>query len=142
MAFPLDFVFRFFTDSHHHGEITIAADVVYPDMTERFLPAKLNLLAGIATVRVFNDDYDDSVDNYLVSASINRGASLPDSVGSMNDGKVLQFVVNDANAVGSLDVLIGYNATSKYSMAAEVTTCGVDRISVRRCKCQYGRRDV
>lgn len=104
------------------GEITIAADVVYPDMTERFLPAKLNLLAGIATVRVFNDDYEDSVDNYLVSASINRGASLPDSVGSMNDGKVLQFVVNDANAVGSLDVLIGYNAASKYSMAAEVTT--------------------
>ena len=104
------------------GEITIAADVVYPDMTERFLPAKLNLLAGIATVRVFNDDYDDSVDNYLVSASINRGASLPDSVGSMNDGKVLQFVVGDANAVGSLDVLIGYNAASKYSMAAEVTT--------------------
>ena len=40
----------------------------------------------------------------------------------MNDGKVLQFVVNDANAVGSLDVLIGYNAASKYSMAAEVTT--------------------
>ena len=107
------------------GEITIAADVVYPDMTERFLPAKLNLLAGIATVRVFNDDYDDSVDNYLVSASINRGASLPDSVGSMNDGKVLQFVVNDANAVGSLDVLIGYNAASKYSMAAEVTTAGL-----------------
>ena len=105
-----------------NGEITIAADIVYPDMTERFLPAKLNLLAGIATVRVFNDDYDDSVDNYLVSASINRGASLPDSMGSMNDGKVLQFVVNDANAVGSLDVLIGYNATSKYSMAAEVTT--------------------
>ena len=104
------------------GEIAIAADVVYPDMTERFLPAKLNLLAGIATVRVFNDDYDDSVDNYLVSASINRGASLPDSVGSMNDGKVLQFVVNDANAVGSLDVLIGYNAASKYSMAAEITT--------------------
>ena len=104
------------------GEITITADVVYPDMTERFLPAKLNLLAGIATVRVFNDDYEDSVDNYLVSASINRGAGLPDSVGSMNDGKVLQFVVNDANAVGSLDVLIGYNAASKYSMAAEVTT--------------------
>ncbi len=104
------------------GEITIAADVVYPDMTERFLPATLNLLAGIATVRIFNDTYDDSVDNYLVSASINRGASLPDSVGSMNDGKVMQFVVNDANAVGSLDVLIGYNATSKYSMAAEVTT--------------------
>ena len=104
------------------GEITIAADVVYPDMTERFLPATLNLLAGTATVRVFNDDYDDSVDNYLVSASINRGASLPNSVGSMNDGKVLQFVVNDANAVGSLDVLIGYNATSKYSIAAEVTT--------------------
>ena len=104
------------------GEITVATDVVYPDMTERFLPAKLNLLAGIATVKVFNDDYDDSVDNYLVSASINRGASLPDSMGSMNDGKVLQFVVNDANAVGSLDVLIGYNATSKYSMAAEVTT--------------------
>lgn len=107
------------------GEITIAADVVYPDMTERFLPATLNLLAGTATVRVFNDDYDDSVDNYLVSASINRGASLPDSVGSMNDGKVLQFVVNDANAVGSLDVLIGYNAASKYSMAAEVTTAGL-----------------
>lgn len=105
-----------------NGEITIAADIVYPDMTERFLPAKLNLLAGIATVRVFNDDYEDSVDNYLVSASINRGASLPDSVGSMNDGKVLQFVVGDANAVGSLDVLIGYNAASKYSMAAEVTT--------------------
>ena len=105
-----------------NGEITIAADIVYPDMTERFLPTKLNLLSGIATVRVFNDDYDDSVDNYLVSASINRGASLPDSVGSMNDGKVLQFVVNDANAVGSLDVLIGYNAASKYSMAAEVTT--------------------
>ena len=104
------------------GEITIAADVVYPDMTERFLPATLNLLAGTATVRIFNDTYDDSVDNYLVSASINRGASLPDSVGSMNDGKVMQFVVNDANAVGSLDVLIGYNATSKYSMAAEVTT--------------------
>lgn len=104
------------------GEIAITADVVYPDMTERFLPAKLNLLAGIATVRVFNDDYEDSVDNYLVSASINRGAGLPDSVGSMNDGKVLQFVVNDANAVGSLDVLIGYNAASKYSMAAEVTT--------------------
>lgn len=109
------------------GEITIAADVVYPDMTERFLPAKLNLLAGIATVRVFNDDYEDSVDNYLVSASINRGASLPDSVGSMNDGKVLQFVVNDANAVGSLDVLIGYNAASKYSMAAEVTTAELIR---------------
>lgn len=109
------------------GEITIAADVVYPDMTERFLPAKLNLLAGIATVRVFNDDYEDSVDNYLVSASINRGASLPDSVGSMNDGKVLQFVVNDANAVGSLDVLIGYNAASKYSMAAEVTTAELTR---------------
>ena len=107
------------------GEITIAADVVYPDMTERFLPATLKLLAGTATVRVFNDDYDDSVDNYLVSASINRGASLPDSVGSMNDGKVLQFVVNDANAVGSLDVLIGYNAASKYSMAAEVTTAGL-----------------
>ena len=107
------------------GEITIAADVVYPDMTERFLPATLNLLAGTATVRVFNDDYDDSVDNYLVSASINRGASLPDSVESMNDGKVLQFVVNDANAVGSLDVLIGYNAASKYSMAAEVTTAGL-----------------
>ena len=105
-----------------NGEITIAADIVYPDMTERFLPAKLNLLAGIATLRVFNDDYEDSVDNYLVSASINRGASLPDSVGSMNDGKVLQFVVGDANAVGSLDVLIGYNAASKYSMAAEVTT--------------------
>ncbi len=104
------------------GEITIAADVVYPDMTERFLPATLNLLAGTATVRIFNDGYDDSTDNYLVSASINRGASLPDSVGSMNDGKVLQFVVNDAYAVGSLDVLIGYNATSKYSMAAEVTT--------------------
>ena len=60
-----------------NDEITVAADVVYPDMTERFLPAKLNLLAGIATVRVFNDDYEDSVDNYLVSASINRGASLP-----------------------------------------------------------------
>ena len=104
------------------GEINITADIVYPDMTERFLPAKLNLLAGIATVRVFNDDYEDSVDNYLVSASINRGAGLPDSVGSMNDGKVLQFVVGDANAVGSLDVLIGYNAASKYSMAAEVTT--------------------
>ena len=104
------------------GEITIAADVVYPDMTERFLPAKLNLLAGIATVRVFNDDYEDSVDSYLVSASINRGAGLPDSVGSMNEGKVLQFVVGDANAVASLDVLIGYNVTSKYSMAAEVTT--------------------
>ena len=104
------------------GEITIAADVVYPDMTERFLPAKLNLLAGIATVRVFNDDYEDSVDNYLVSASTNRGAGLPDSVGSMNEGKVLQFVVGDANAVASLDVLIGYNVTSKYSMAAEVTT--------------------
>ena len=104
------------------GEINITADVVYPDMTERFLPAKLNLLAGIATVRVFNDDYEESVDNYLVSASINRGAGLPDSVGSMNDGKVLQFVVGDANAVGSLDVLIGYNAASKYSMAAEVTT--------------------
>ncbi len=103
-------------------EITIAADVVYPDMTERFLPAVLNLSAGTATVRVFNDDYDDSADNYLVSASVNRGASLPDSVGSMNNGKVLQFVVNDANAVGSLDILIGYNATSKYSMAAEVTT--------------------
>ena len=103
-------------------EITIAADVVYPDMTERFLPAVLNLSAGTATVRVFNDDYDDSTDNYLVSASVNRGASLPDSVGSMNNGKVLQFVVNDANAVGSLDILIGYNATSKYSMAAEVTT--------------------
>ena len=104
------------------GEVTIAADVVYPDMTERFLPATLNLLAGTATVRIFNDTYDDSVDNYLVSASINRGASLPDSVGSMNDGKVLQFAVGDADAVGSLDVLIGYNATSKYSMAAEVTT--------------------
>ena len=104
------------------GEVTIAADVVYPDMTERFLPATLNLLAGTATVRVFNDDYDDSTDNYLVSASINRGASLPDSVGNMNDGKVLQFAVGDADAVGSLDVLIGYNATSKYSMAAEVTT--------------------
>ena len=104
------------------GEITIPADVLYPDMTERFLPATLNLLAGTATVRVFNDDYDDSTDNYLVSASINRGASLPDSVGSMNEGKVLQFVVNDANAVGSLDILIGYDATSKYSMAAEVTT--------------------
>ena len=104
------------------GEITIAADVVYPDMTERFLPAKLNLLAGIATVRVFNDDYEDSVDNYLVSASINCGAGLPDSVGSMNEGKVLQFVVGDANAVANLDVLIGYNVTSKYSMAAEVTT--------------------
>ena len=104
------------------GEITITADVVYPDMTERFLPAKLNLLAGIATVRVFNDNYEDSVDNYLVSASINRGAGLPDSVGSMNDGKVLQFVVGDANAVGNLDVLIGYNAASKYSMAAEITT--------------------
>ena len=104
------------------GEITITADVVYPDMTERFLPAKLNLLAGIATVRVFNDDYEDSVDNYLVSASTNRGAGLPDSVGSMNEGKVLQFVVGDANAVASLDVLIGYNVTSKYSMAAEVTT--------------------
>ena len=79
-------------------------------------------MAGIATVRVFNDDYEDSVDNYLVSASTNRGAGLPDSVGSMNEGKVLQFVVGDANAVASLDVLIGYNVTSKYSMAAEVTT--------------------
>lgn len=43
-------------------------------MTERFLPATLDLLSGVATVRIFNDDYDDSVDNYLVSASVNRGA--------------------------------------------------------------------
>ena len=104
------------------GEITIAADVVYPDMTERFLPATLNLLAGTATVRIFNDTYDDSVDNYLVSASINRGASLPEGVGSLDGGKTLQFVIGDASAVGSLDVLIGYNAMSKFSMNADVTT--------------------
>ena len=104
------------------GEITIAADVVYPDMTERFLPATLNLLAGTATVKIFNDEYEDTIDKYLVSASINRGASIPESSGSLNGGKSLQIVVNDAAAVGSLDVLIGYNATSKYSMAAEVTT--------------------
>ncbi len=104
------------------GTVTIAADVVYPDMTERFLPATLDLLSGVATVRIFNDDYDDSVDHYLVSASINRGASLPESMSSLDGGKTVQFAIGDANAVGSLDVLIGYNATSKYSMNAEVTT--------------------
>lgn len=104
------------------GEVTIAADVLYPDMTERFLPATLNLLAGTATVRIFNNEYEDSVDNYLVSASINRGASLPESMGSKDNGKTIQFVVNDAAAVGSLDILLGYSAISKYSMAAQVTT--------------------
>lgn len=104
------------------GTVPIAADVVYPDMTERFLPATLDLLSGVATVRIFSDDYDDSVDNYLVSASINRGASLPESMSSQDGGKTVQFAIGDANAVGSLDVLIGYNATSKYSMNAEVTT--------------------
>lgn len=104
------------------GTVTIAADVVYPDMTERFLPATLDLLSGVATIRIFNDDYDDSVDNYLVSASINRGASLPESMSSLDGGKTVQFAIGDASAVGSLDVLIGYNATSKYSMNAEVTT--------------------
>lgn len=104
------------------GTVTIAADVVYPDMTERFLPATLDLLSGVATVRIFNDDYDDSVNNYLVSASINRGASLPESMSSLDGGKTVQFAIGDASAVGSLDVLIGYNATSKYSMNAEVTT--------------------
>ena len=58
----------------------------------------------------------------LVSASINRGESLPDGVSVINNGKTLQFVIGDNCAVGSLDVLIGYNATSKYSMAAQVTT--------------------
>ena len=104
------------------GTVKIAADVVYPDMTERFLPATLDLLSGVATVRIFNDDYDDSVDNYLVSASVNRGASLPESMSSLDGGKTVQFAIGDASAVGSLDVLIGYNATSKYSMNAEVTT--------------------
>ena len=104
------------------GTVKIAADVVYPDMTERFLPATLDLLSGVATVRIFNDDYDDSVDKYLVSASVNRGASLPESMSSLDGGKTVQFAIGDASAVGSLDVLIGYNATSKYSMNAEVTT--------------------
>lgn len=104
------------------GEVTIAADVLYPDMTERLLPATLNLLAGTATVKIFNDEYEDCVDKYLVSASINRGASLPESMGSKDNGKTIQFVVNDASAVGSLDILLGYNAISKYSMAAQVTT--------------------
>lgn len=63
---------------------------------------------------------DDTLDNYLVSASINRGESLPDEVYVINNGKTLQFVMGDNCAVGSLDVLIGYNATSKYSMAAQV----------------------
>ena len=62
------------------GEVKISADVLYPDMTERFLPAVLNLASGTATVKIFNDDYDDTLDNYLVSASINRGESLPDEV--------------------------------------------------------------
>ena len=104
------------------GEVKISADVLYPDMTERFLPAVLNLASGTATVKIFNDDYDDTLDNYLVSASINRGESLPDEVYVINNGKTLQFVMGDNCAVGSLDVLIGYNATSKYSMAAQVTT--------------------
>ena len=104
------------------GEVKISADVLYPDMTERFLPAVLNLASGTATVKIFNDDYDDTLDNYLVSASINRGESLPDGVSVINNGKTLQFVMGDNCAVGSLDVLIGYNATSKYSMAAQVTT--------------------
>ena len=104
------------------GEVKISADVLYPDMTERFLPAVLNLASGTATVKIFNDDYDDTLDNYLVSASINRGESLPDEVYVINNGKTLQFVMGDNCAVGSLDVLLGYNATSKYSMAAQVTT--------------------
>ena len=104
------------------GEVKISADVLYPDMTERFLPAVLNLASGTATVKIFNDDYDDTLDNYLVSASINRGESLPDEVYVINNGKTLQFVMGDNCAVGSLDVLIGYNATSKYSMAAQVKT--------------------
>ena len=104
------------------GEVKISVDVLYPDMTERFLPAVLNLASGTATVKIFNDDYDDTLDNYLVSASINRGESLPDGVTVINNGKTLQFVMGDNCAVGSLDVLIGYNATSKYSMAAQVTT--------------------
>ena len=104
------------------GEVKISADVLYPDMTERFLPAVLNLASGTATVKIFNDNYDDTLDNYLVSASINRGESLPDGVSVINNGKTLQFVMGDNCAVGSLDVLIGYNATSKYSMAAQVTT--------------------
>ena len=104
------------------GEVKISADVLYPDMTERFLPAVLNLASGTATVKIFNDDYDDTLDNYLVSASINRGESLPDEVYVINNGKTLQFVMGDNCAVGSLDVLIGYNATSKYSIAAQVTT--------------------
>ena len=104
------------------GEVKISADVLYPDMTERFLPAVLNLASGTATVKIFNDDYDDTLDNYLVSASINRGESLPEGVSVINNGKTLQFVMGDNCAVGSLDVLIGYNATSKYSMSAQVTT--------------------
>ena len=89
------------------GEVKISADVLYPDMTERFLPAVLNLASGTATVKIFNDDYDDTLDNYLVSASINRGESLPDEVYVINNGKTLQFVMGDNCAVGSLDVLIG-----------------------------------
>lgn len=104
------------------GEVKISADVLYPDMTERFLPAVLNLASGTATVKIFNDDYDDTLDNYLVSASINRGESFPDGVSVINNGKTLQFVMGDNCAVGSLDVLIGYNATSKYSMTAQITT--------------------
>lgn len=104
------------------GEVKISADVLYPDMTERFLPAVLNLASGTATVKIFNDDYDDTLDNYLVSASINRGESLPEGVSVINNGKTLQFVMGDNCVVGSLDVLIGYNAISKYSMAAQVTT--------------------
>ena len=47
------------------GEVKISADVLYPDMTERFLPAVLNLASGTATVKIFNDDYDDTLDIIL-----------------------------------------------------------------------------
>ena len=103
------------------GTQTIAADVLYPDGTDRILPAKLNLTENTVTVQCFADDYDDSLANYVISASVNKGEATPEGSAVTNDGKTLQLSLDDAASAGSVDIVIGYSAVSEYSSAPEVT---------------------
>ena len=104
------------------GTQTIRADVLYPDGTDRILPAELNLTENTVTVKCFADDYDDSLAGYVISASVNKGEATPEGFSVTDNGKSVVFTLGESVSAGSLDVVIGYSAVSQYSSAPEVST--------------------
>ena len=104
------------------GIQTVSADVLYPDGTDRILPAELNLTENTVKVQCFADDYDDNLANYVISASVNKGEATPEGMAVVDNGKSVRFSLEDAASAGCLDIVIGYEAVSQYSSAPEVTS--------------------